>query len=421
MMKKVAAILIGAGERGANTYAQYAIDHPHELQFVAVAEPNTEKRERFKRKHGIAENRVFTGWEDILETAQLADVAIICTQDRMHYEPALKALALGYHVLLEKPMAITPQQCLTMNEYAKKYHKIFSICHVLRYTQFFSTIKQLLDEGRIGKPISIQHNENVAYWHHAHSYVRGNWRNSETSSPMILAKSCHDMDILLWLVDADCVRISSFGSLTHFKKENAPAGAPERCLDGCSFDYECPYHAAKIYLTENTGWPASVISVDSSMEARIKALKEGPYGRCVYHCDNNVVDHQVVNIEFANETTATFTMCAFTNDNNRTIKLMGTKAEIRGSMEKNEIEITDFASGSKELIYLNEKNTKNGHGGGDMGLIRDFVRLVQNEGVSEGLTSAQTALQSHLMAFAAEKSRLERRTIDLREYIDSFQ
>ena len=199
------------------------------------------------------------------------------------------------------------------DETARKRGKVLSVCHVLRYTPFFSKIKELLDKGCIGRLISIQHNENVGYWHYAHSFVRGNWRNSEDSSPMILAKSCHDMDIMLWLAGADCRSISSYGSLTHFKSENAPEGAPYRCMDGCPVQNECPYYAPRLYLTENTSWPTSVISADTGIEARTKALREGPYGRCVYRCDNNVVDHQVVAIEFKNDVTAVFTMSAFTN------------------------------------------------------------------------------------------------------------
>ncbi len=418
-MKKISAVMIGAGERGILVYGPYALQHPDEIQFVAVAEPDVQKRERFQKAHGIPEDMCFSCWEELLQKDKLADVAFICTQDRMHFEPTLKALQTGYHVLLEKPMAVTPEECIIMGDYSKKYSRILSICHVLRFTKFYNTIKKLLDEGRIGSLISIQHNENVGYWHQAHSYVRGNWRNSETSSPMILAKSCHDMDILAWLVGADCVKVSSFGSLTHFKAENAPQGAPERCLDGCPAEAECPYHVSRIYLTENTGWPTSAISVDTSYDGRIKALKEGPYGRCVYRCDNNVVDHQVVNLEFANEVTVAFTMCAFTNEVGRTMKLMGTKGEIKGHMENNELEIVDFLTGKKEVISLNEKSDREGHGGGDTGIMGDFVRLVQLDGAAEGLTSAAKSVQSHLMAFAAEESRLTGKIVDLEKYTDT--
>ncbi len=425
-MKKITLALIGAGQRGRG-YANYALQYPDQAQFVAVAEPGQERRARFQRLHSIPDERCFTSWQELLAQPQLADAVLVCTQDKMHFAPAMAAFKAGYHVLLEKPMSPDPLECIQMGTSASAYERIFTICHVLRYTGFFSTLKTLLDQGEIGRLISIQHNENVAFWHYAHSYVRGNWRNSDLSSPMILAKSCHDMDILLWLAGADCVNISSFGTLTHFKPENAPAGAPARCLDGCPTEQTCPYYAPRFYLREDiTGWPASVITDEpTSMQARLKALAEGPYGRCVYHCDNNVVDHQVVNLEFANEATAVFTMCAFTNNCDRTIKLMGTKGEIRGAMEKGEIEVTDFLTGNQKVIQIPQEGDElHGHGGGDFGLMRDFVELVQNDlsrpkgrdGQRASLTSAAASVQSHLMAFAAEKARLERSVINLETF-----
>lgn len=278
-MKKISAALIGAGQRGMYGYAAYALNHPNEIQFVAVAEKNVERKMKFKEIYGIGDDMCFSDWKDMLERPRLADAVLICTQDSMHFEPTIKALEKGYHILLEKPMSNDANECVVMGQYAKKHERIFSIFHVLRYTIFFSTLKKLLDEGRIGKLVSIQHNENVAHWHQAHSFVRGNWRNSKESSPMILAKCCHDMDIMLWLAGAECTYISSFGSLSHFKEENAPDGAPDRCLEGCPAENKCPYYAPKIYLTENTNWPTSVISNDTSLKARIKAIEEGPYGR----------------------------------------------------------------------------------------------------------------------------------------------
>lgn len=422
-MGKIRLAVVGAGQRGLG-YADYALAYPHEAQVVAVAEPDIEHRHRFQARHNLADSRCFASWQDLLAAPTHADALLICTQDRMHFEPAMAALQAGYHVLLEKPMSPEPAECIALGERAATYRRIFAICHVLRYTDFFANIKQLLDEGAIGQLISIQHNENVGFLHYSHSYIRGNWRNSKLSSPMILAKSCHDMDILLWLAGAECINLSSFGSLTHFRAENAPAGATPRCLDGCAVSDSCPWYAPNIYLTENTGWPASVISVDTSLEARLKALSEGPYGRCVYHCDNDVVDHQVVNIEFANQITAAFTMNAFTHDTSRTLKLMGTKGELRGHMEKNEIEIHDFSSGIVRQIHFPEP--RGGHGGGDFGLMKNFVRLIREalqgneEETTASLTSAAISVQSHLMAFAAEQSRLENRLVNLADFQRQF-
>ncbi|OPA80498.1 oxidoreductase [Paenibacillus selenitireducens] len=419
-MKKVRVALIGAGLRGVN-YLDYALQHPHELEVVAVAEPVAERRNSFKAKHGIADDMCFEHWDAFFAEPKLADAVLICTQDKQHFEPTMKALEAGYHVLLEKPMSPDARECMLMGEKASQMNRVFSICHVLRYTNFFSTIRELLQRGTIGQLMSIQHNENVGYWHQAHSFVRGNWRRKDESSPMILAKSCHDLDILLWLADAECVRVSSFGSLSHFKADQAPEGAPLRCLDGCPVADECLYYAPKQYLTSDTNWPTSAISDDLSYEARYRALQEGPYGRCVYHCDNDVVDHQVVNLEFANSVTAAFTMSAFTRDVSRTLKLMGTKGEIRGAMEKNEIEIIHFGSGKVERISFEDMGGHVGHGGGDMGLVKDFLRLVREDGKSQGLTSAHHSVQSHLMAFAAEQSRVDGNSITLQDFAQQLR
>ncbi|WP_372663171.1 Gfo/Idh/MocA family protein [Cohnella sp.] len=415
-MNQVKVALIGAGMRG-QAYADYAIRHPEEMQIIAVADPNENRRNKMKLAHRLEESMCYSDWDELLAQPKLADTVFICTQDKLHFEPTVKAMEAGYHVLLEKPMSPDPRECIVMEALARQHGKVFSICHVLRYTNFFGTIKRLLDEGAIGRLMSIQHNENVGYYHQAHSFVRGNWRNSAESSPMILSKSCHDMDILQWLVGSECIQISSFGRLSHFKAEQAPAGAPKRCTDGCPVADECHYFAPDIYLTEEPSWLAMAISDDHSYDARLRALQEGPYGRCVYHCDNDVVDHQVVCMEFANEVTAMFSLTAFTKDITRTIKLMGTKGEIRGAMEKNEVEWIRFGNHEPELI---DTVGGAGHGGGDLGLIRDFIKLVQAGGQGKGLTSAENSLQSHLMAFAAEEARLSNKTIHVPTLRDQF-
>ncbi|MFD0959206.1 Gfo/Idh/MocA family protein [Paenibacillus chungangensis] len=412
-MKKVKVALIGAGLRGQN-YVSYAHKYPGEMELVAVAESNSDRLAAIQRRYGIDEAMCFSDWRDLLNQPKIADATLICTQDQIHFEPAMRALDGGYHVMLEKPMSPDPLECLQMGNKAEQTNRILAICHVLRYTVFFRTIKNLLKEGAIGQLMSIQHNENVAYWHQAHSYVRGNWRNTSESSPMILSKSSHDLDILLWLAGSDCTRLSSFGTLSHFTAANAPKGGPNRCTDGCPVALDCLYYAPDVYLNGKENWMVQAISDDPSPEARLRALQEGPYGRCVYRCDNDVVDHQVVSMEFANEVTVVFTMSAFTQNCSRTIKLMGTKGEIHGSMETNEIELIRFG-GKREQIPLDKTGGLDGHGGGDHGLMRDFLQLVRN-GEHESLTSAKNSVQSHLMAFAAEHSRLSRRVIDMQQF-----
>ena len=412
-MNQVTAILIGAGARG-QIYARYAQEHPEELRIMAVAEPKADRRALMCRAYGIPADRAFSNWEDLLARPQMADAALICTLDDMHTEPTLAALKQGYHVLLEKPMSNSETECRAIAAAAEEAQRVLSVCHVLRYTPFYRTIKQLIDDGQVGEVASLSQVENVGYWHHAHSFVRGNWRCSEQTSPMILQKSCHDMDILLWLSGQRCTQVSSFGSLHHFDAAHAPQDAPLRCTDGCPHSVVCPYDAGKIYLTDNVGWPTDMLTTDLSREGRLKALREGPYGRCVYHCDNDVVDRQVVNLEFDNGAVAGFTMTAFTTDMARQLKVCGTKGQITADMNANTVSLHRFGeSGPREITLETPPQTNNyGHGGGDYYLMRDFVRAVQSGG-DGNLSYARVSLQSHLICFAAERSRVERRIVEL--------
>ncbi|MGN0329925.1 MAG: Gfo/Idh/MocA family protein [Kineothrix sp.] len=406
-MKQVTAILLGAGQRGAEAYASYALDYPNELKFVGVAEPREDRREEFRRLHGVKSADAADSWEKLLERPRMADCVLICTQDQMHYQAIKMAAERGYHILCEKPISPDRSELEEIGKMAAEYRPVFSICHVLRYSPFFREIHRLLEEGAIGELVDIQHMESVGYWHMAHSFVRGNWRSRRLSSPMILQKCCHDMDILLWLAGSSCRRISSFGGLTHFKKENAPENAPANCLEGCRHREECPYFAPRFYLEdmeEKGGTFARVVSMKQDRASLLQALQEGPYGRCVYRCDNDVVDHQVVNLEFENGVTASLTMCAFTARCERVINLMGTRGQIRGNMEENRIVLEDFASGRRVVTEL--KVPKGGHSGSDVSMMKDFVDLISSGGGRESVSAARESVESHLMALAAEESRL---------------
>jgi len=296
-------------------------------------------------------------------------------------------------------------------EAANRTGRKLVVCHVLRYTPFYMTLKRLIDEGAVGDVTTINQIENVGYWHQAHSFVRGNWRNTRETSPMLLQKSCHDMDIILWLMGKECKRVQSFGSLRHFRAENAPAGAPERCLDGCPSSETCPYYAPRLYLDMNkTGWPVNVITTDMSEAGRRKALQEGPYGRCVYHCDNDVVDRQVVNLEFEEGAVATFTMTGLSADFSRQLKIFGTRGQIEADMGTGKIVLHRFGEEARE-IPLDTAVDAGGHGGGDVGLMRDFIRVIREGG--ESRSSAKASLQSHLICFAAERSREEHIVVEL--------
>ncbi|SCY43998.1 Gfo/Idh/MocA family protein [Alkaliphilus peptidifermentans] len=415
-MNKIKVALIGAGQRGKDVYGEYAAQFPQNIEFVAVAESNDIKRKQFAERHNINNDKIYESWEYLLQEEKFCDAVIIATPDDMHYEPTKKALNLGYHVLLEKPMSNNSLECVELGMLAKEKQRVFMICHVLRYTAFFSKIKEVIEAGEIGKVMSIQHNENIGYFHMAHSFVRGNWRNSKESSPIILAKSCHDMDIILYLVGDSCKSISSFGELSYFSRDNAPASSGERCIN-CSVEESCIYSAKKQYLNSIGRWPSTVASDIQSKEAILKALEIGPYGRCVYKCDNDVCDHQVTIMNFNNGVTATFNLSAFTNKVHRTIKIMGTRGEIRADDSRNEIEIQLFGSQEKKIIL--PTIVSGGHGGGDHRLMDDFVSLIK-DGSGSALTSADKSVESHLMSFAAEKSRLSGKSIALKDLNDEL-
>lgn len=416
-MKKVTAILLGAGGRG-NVYSLYAKECPDEFEIVAVAEPNAARREKYKNEYGIAAENAVETWEELLARPRMADAALVCTLDEMHVAPAVRAMELGYHILLEKPMANHEKDCIAIAEAARKYNRILSICHVLRYTPFYSAIKQLVDEGVLGQIMAVQQTENVGYWHQAHSFVRGNWRNSEETAPMILAKCCHDLDVLSWIVGGKCTSVSSYGSLAHFKGENAPENAPAYCLDGCPAKDNCIYYAPQFYLehprAKIDGY-VNAVTTDDTQEGILSALKQGPYGRCVYHCDNNVVDHQTVNAQYDNGAVVNLIMAAFSEECDRTIHIMGTKGELNGRMEKGELSYRLFGSEAAAQVELQPLEAKGNyhHGGGDFYLIRDFVHAIQADDQTLNRTTAEQSLQSHLMCFAAEKSRLSGSTVKM--------
>jgi len=415
-MKPVRMICLGAGARGMDAYAPYALAAPDKLQFVAVADPVQTRREAFAARYGVPQNAVFADWKEALDAGIEADAALVATQDNHHVEPACYAMEKDYDVLLEKPIAKTEEECLRLYQTSVRTKKRAVVCHVLRYTRFFNTLKAIIDSGEIGDVINITHTENIGYWHMAHSFVRGNWRREDETSPMILAKSCHDTDILLYLLGKNCKRVASFGSLRHFTAENAPEGSAERCLD-CKVSATCPYSAMRLYMIPFlTTWPVSVITDDLSAEGRLKALREGPYGRCVYRCDNDVVDHQSTILEFDGGVTATMTVSAFTDfRHGRTIHIMGSHGEIRAKMSDETIEVTNFRDGSvRASEHPLPGGMSDGHGGGDMGLIDAFVRMERGE---EGAvkSSIKESIQSHLICIAAEQSRMNHTVADVRQ------
>lgn len=402
--RPVSCVVIGAGNRG-NVYASYQKKFPDQWKVVAVAEPLEYRREALAEAYNVPDDKKFSSWEQVFEQPKFADVAVITTPDNLHYGPAMSALELGYDLLLEKAVAQSWQQCNDILKSAKAEDRIVAVCHVLRYTPYFRMLKHLVDSGRIGKLVSIEHFEPVEHIHMSHSFVRGNWRNSKESNPMILSKSCHDLDILRWIVDKPSQRISSFGSLSLFRPEMAPQGAPARCTDGCPAERECPFSALKIYL-ERKSRLNHLGMAEHTEENILQALKKGPYGRCVYHCDNDVVDHQVTNIEFEGGITAAFSMEGLTSYGGRRTRIMGTMGDVVG--DERLIKLSNFISRENLEIDASElSGLDSGHGGGDYGLVRDLVQAVSRQDASLLSSTLEASMESHLMGFMAEESRLQ--------------
>jgi predicted dehydrogenase len=415
MSQPITAVLLGAGSRGHFSYGPYAQAYPHELKFVAVAEPHPVRRERFAAAHSIPPERQFATWEDLLAKGRIADALFNMTQDQTHHPSTLAAFDAGYDVLLEKPIAERLSHVVELVKAAERHGKLLQVCHVLRFSPFFARLHEVLNSGRLGEIITVEHRENVVYWHMAHSFVRGNWRNFATSSPMILAKCCHDLDVLYWNMGRKAEKLQSFGKLIHYRPENAPAGAAQRCTDGCPVADQCPWDARKLYLVPNySGWPISVISEDASLEARQRALETGPYGRCVYHCDNDVVDTQTVNMQFEGGATVVLFMHGHSYEESRTMRYDGTRATLRGKFDYHDgwIEVHDHLTNRREQIEI--PASASGHGGGDFGVVRSFLAALRGE--ADALTSGRESLESHLMAFAAEESRLESSVVEMSEY-----
>jgi len=424
-MKQLSLVLMGGGDRGSS-YLKFLTQKPECFKLVALAEPVKEKREYLRDLYNVPEDMCFESYDELLKLPKLADIAMICTQDKMHFEPAMKAIEKKYDLLLEKPVAPTPQECLKISEAAQKNGVKVLVCHVLRYTPFYKALKNFIEEGRLGEITNVMHIEGVGNVHMSHSFVRGNWRRSDESAPMILAKCCHDTDLLQWLVNEPCTKVQSFGTRSVFRSENAPEGAPKRCLDGCPHKDTCFYYAPSLYKIDTAEVQhfraIAANKFDPTDEEVDEILKTSPYGRCVYYCDNDVVDHQIVNMQFGEDKHVTLTMSAF-NKGGRVSTFMGTKGELRADMENQTLEFYDFATRKTSQVYEADKDfdqtIAGGHGGGDMGIMQDLYDYIANDKPSNSISDISVSCLSHLIAFAAEDSRLSNTVIDMDEYIKS--
>lgn len=403
MAKPVTVVLIGAGHRGS-IYAEYALMHPDEMKIVAVADNNPRRRRIISNKHHIPEHMIFSDWKHVFEKERFADAVIIATPDNLHTHPCLAGLDKGYDILLEKPIAPTEAECRQILQKSIETNRIVGVCHVLRYSPYFRELKEILDAKLIGDIISIQHMEPIGNVHMSHSYVRGKWRNSKQATPIILAKSSHDTDILRWLADSPVNDVHCFGNLRWFTNINAPEGSTERCTDGCKVESSCAYSALQIYYRDRKRLYVFDLPDDQrTWDALIlENLKTTDYGRCVYKMDNDQPDHLTVNILFQNGITAAFSMEAHVSYEGRRTRIMGSKGDIAGDMET--FVMTNFEN--KKQTSWNLKTDP--HGGGDHRLVHDWLQAVSQQNKDLLSSSIETSVESHLMAFAAERSRLNR-------------
>lgn len=417
-MVKVA--ILGLGSRGATTYGDYLITL-NDVKISAICDIDKDKLNFYQNKYHVEKKDCFLNSEDFFKAGKLADILIIATMDQDHYSQAMKALDLKYHLLLEKPIALNLKQCLDIENKALKNNLYVVVCHVLRYSLFYKKIKEIVNSKILGNIININTTENVGYWHQAHSFVRGNWNNSNKTSPMILQKCCHDFDILNWIIDKKPLNVSSFGSLSLFKKENAPKDSSNYCYD-CKIQNNCPYNAVKYYVDsikndKDLGWPYDVVVLNPTKDKVLAAIKNGPYGRCVYKCDNNVVDHQIVNIQYEDNITVTHTMCAFSKDCYRDIKIFATRGDLIANTLNNTIIYHTFVDNKEFVIDVSKlTNDLSGHMGGDKLMINELLKLINKE-TSQLDSSIEKSVLSHVIAFAAEKSRINKGVvINLNEF-----
>lgn len=417
LKKAVTAITIGCGARGT-VYGNYALKYPGDLKIVGMAEPNEFRNDKYAKAHNIAPENRFNTWEEVFKKPKFADAIVISTPDRLHYGPCMKALEMGYDILLEKPIAPTVKECIDILNYAKKKGRIVAVCHVLRYAPYFVKMKELIDKGAIGEVVSVQHLEPIERTSMAHSYVRGYWHNSKETTPIILAKSCHDLDIIRWLVGKPTKKIVAMGDLKWFKKENAPKGSTERCTDGCAVERDCPYSAIKDYYDLRRRPTPFNLPADRNKHGEVimERLRTTDFGRCVYRMNNDQPDHYVSSIQFEDSVTASFSMEAFTSYGGRRTRIMGAMGDMVGDMQ--ELVVTDFKT-SKQTKFIPQveevEGYRNaGHGGGDWLLVKDFVQAVSQQDVNLLTSTIDQSVESHIMGFMAEESRKSGRVMDVK-------
>ena len=407
MTNSIRIVAIGAGNR-TNKYLEYVRQHPDKVKLVGVVELNEIRRKHVAERFGLEASQCYVDYRDFFKASVQADAVMICTPEDMHFEPTMLAIEAGYHVLLEKPIAQTLEECLAIGEAARKKNVLVSVCHVLRYHPYFMKIKELVDSGELGHIISINHRTSVGVDRTAHGFVRGIWRKEAVTNPMLMSKCCHDIDFLLWLTKTPCRKLTSFGSLRWFKEKNAPEGSADRCID-CRVERTCPFSAIDLYRVRRD-WIANFDvpqgkTIDEVIEDQ---LRHGLYGRCVYRCDNDVVDHQIVSMEMESEVTVNFSMDIFTLKDNRETHISLTEGEIDG--DETILRVRKFRGATEKVYDFSDIAHTPFHAGADLAIMADFIDVIRT-GRRDLVTSIDRSVESHRICFEAERSRKELRTI----------
>ena len=413
--KPVTAIILGAGHR-AMAYADYSVAHPDELKIVGVADPDEYRRNFVRERFGFPENQCFASAEELASVPKFADVVINGTMDEIHVETSIPVLEKGYDMLLEKPFAVNEEELDRLVEVVNRNGNKVMICHVLRYNPVYLNIKNSIISGEIGDVINIQTVEDVSYHHLSTSYVRGKWANSKKChTSMLLAKCCHDLDLMMWLMGDDKpVSVSSVGSRFHFRPENAPENSGTRCLVDCPRVDYCDYSAKRLYLDHPDSWEVYVWREledieNPTDEQRRELLMKSEYGRCMFKCDNDVVDHQSVLVNFASGATGTHNLTGGAAESLRTIRVIGTKGEIYAELENKFVKIKTINPDPNkyfdERIIDLSKTPDEGHGGADTALTADFIKFIRDDNPSVSCTSIHNSIAGHRIIFLADKSR----------------
>lgn len=422
--RPITAIIVGAGHRSF-VYSELAKTNPEMLKIVGVADPNPIRRKKAMDYFGFKEDMCFENAEELAKKGKLADTVINGTMDEQHLETAVPLLDAGYDMLLEKPFAPNEEEMRQIVNCAKKNNSKVMICHVLRYTPFYYAIKERIVNGEIGDIINIQTTEHVSYHHLSTSYIRGKWANSDKChTSMLLAKCCHDLDIIMWMMsETKPKQISSFGGKFQFKPENAPKEAGTICMKDCPLADTCVYSTKRLYIDHPDRWAFYVWDAlegkkNVTIEDKIALMKsDSPYARCIYKCDNNVVDHQSVLINFESGATGTHNMVGGSAEPRREIHIIGTKGEIFGNFEESKftvLKIDPSPDAHNEECDVEEVDLRvtgdmvgayGGHGGGDERLAADFVKFIRGEKPSLACTSIFDSVAGHLSVYLADKSR----------------